>query len=37
MMTKEDVNQWMADVGFYTVEEFDDLFPGGKWFIVYGR
>ncbi len=37
LLTKEEVNQWMAAAGFHPLEEFDDLFPGSKWFIIYGR
>jgi len=36
IITKEQVNQWMADAGFYPFEEIG-LFPGKKIFITYSR
>jgi 2-polyprenyl-3-methyl-5-hydroxy-6-metoxy-1,4-benzoquinol methylase len=36
IVTKEQVNGWMADAGFKPVQEFDGL-SEGKWFVVYGR
>ncbi len=35
VVTKDQVKQWMADVGFAPVQEFDGL--AGKWFVVYAR
>lgn len=35
LISKEQVNEWMAAVGFHPVEEFD--FLKGKWFVVYAR
>jgi ubiquinone/menaquinone biosynthesis C-methylase UbiE len=36
VVTKEQVNGWMAAAGFKPVQEFDGL-NEGKWFVVYGR
>lgn len=36
IVTKDQVKDWMAAVGFSPVEEFDGL-TEGKWFVVYGR
>jgi 2-polyprenyl-3-methyl-5-hydroxy-6-metoxy-1,4-benzoquinol methylase len=36
IVTKEQVNGWMADAGFKPVQEFDGL-SEGKWFVVYAR
>jgi 2-polyprenyl-3-methyl-5-hydroxy-6-metoxy-1,4-benzoquinol methylase len=36
LLSKEEVKQWMADVGFYPEEEFD-LFGNAKWFVIYAR
>ncbi len=36
LLTKEEINQWMAAAGFYPVEEFN-LFGPAKWFIIYAR
>lgn len=36
LVSKEDVQKWMEAAGFSPVEEFD-LFPGKKWFVIYGR
>jgi ubiquinone/menaquinone biosynthesis C-methylase UbiE len=34
---REEMLQWMSDAGFRLVEEHPDLFPGKKWFLVFGR
>jgi len=36
LLSKEQVKQWMAGIGFYPAEEFD-LFGNAKWFIIYAR
>jgi 2-polyprenyl-3-methyl-5-hydroxy-6-metoxy-1,4-benzoquinol methylase len=36
LLSKEDVNAWMAAAGFRLGQEFD-LFGSRKWFIVYAR
>jgi len=36
IVTKDQVNGWMAAAGFQPVQEFDGL-NEGKWFVVYGR
>jgi ubiquinone/menaquinone biosynthesis C-methylase UbiE len=36
IVTKDQVKEWLAAVGFKAKEEFDGL-TEGKWFIVYGR
>ncbi len=36
LLSREEVRQWMADIGFYPAEEFD-LFGNAKWFIIYAR
>jgi len=37
LISKDDANQWMAAAGLRPGQEFNDLFPGTKWFIIYGR
>ena len=37
LVGKEEIDQWMAAAGFHPVQEYNDLFPGAKWFILYGR
>jgi 2-polyprenyl-3-methyl-5-hydroxy-6-metoxy-1,4-benzoquinol methylase len=37
MVGREEILQWMSDAGFKLVEEHPDLFPGTKWFLVFGR
>ena len=34
---REEILKWMSDAGFKLVEEHPDLFPGTKWFLVFGR
>src|SRR5580658_2355186 len=36
-VAREEILQWMSDAGFKLVEEHPDLFPGTKWFLVFGR
>jgi len=37
LVSKQEIDGWMADAGFHQVQEFPDLFPGTKWFLIYGR
>ena len=36
-VAREEILQWMSDAGFRLAEEHPDLFPGTKWFLVFGR
>jgi cyclopropane fatty-acyl-phospholipid synthase-like methyltransferase len=36
-VSREQIDQWMSDAGFKLVRENKDLFPGTKWFLIYGR
>lgn len=37
LVGREEILAWMSDAGFKLVEEHPDLFPGTKWFLVFGR
>ncbi len=37
LVAREEILQWMSDAGFQLAEEYPDLFPGTKWFLVFGR
>jgi 2-polyprenyl-3-methyl-5-hydroxy-6-metoxy-1,4-benzoquinol methylase len=37
LLERDEILQWMSDAGFGLVEEHADLFPGTKWFLVFGR
>ena len=37
LVSREQLDQWMSDAGFQPVKEHNDLFPGTKLFIIYGR
>ena len=37
LVSRADVDKWMAEVGFYPDKEFNDVFPGTKWFVIYQR
>ena len=37
LVAREDMVQWMSDAGFKLVEEHADLFPGTKWFLIFGK
>jgi len=37
LVARDEILQWMSDAGFKLVDEHPDLFPGTKWFLVFGR
>jgi ubiquinone/menaquinone biosynthesis C-methylase UbiE len=37
LVSRDEIFQWMSDAGFKLVEEHADLFPGTKWFLIFGR
>jgi arsenite methyltransferase len=37
LVSREQINGWMSDAGFRLEQEFPDLFPGTKWFLVYAK
>ena len=37
LVGREEIQQWMSDAGFKLVQEHPDLFPGTKWFLVFGK
>ncbi len=37
LVGRGEILQWMSDAGFELVEEHADLFPGKRWFLVFGR
>jgi ubiquinone/menaquinone biosynthesis C-methylase UbiE len=37
LLGREEILQWMSNAGFRLLEEHSDLFPGTKWFLVFGR
>jgi arsenite methyltransferase len=37
LVAREEILQWMSDAGFTLIQEHADLFPGTKWFLVFGR
>jgi ubiquinone/menaquinone biosynthesis C-methylase UbiE len=37
LVSREQINSWMSDAGFRLAQEFPDLFPGTKWFLVYAK
>lgn len=37
LVSREQIERWMSDAGFQRVQEFPDMFPGAKWFLIYGR
>lgn len=36
-ITREQLDGWMAQVGFQPVERIDDLFTDPRWFVIYRR
>jgi ubiquinone/menaquinone biosynthesis C-methylase UbiE len=37
LVTRADVDKWMASMGFHPAKEHNDLFPGTKWFVIYQK
>jgi ubiquinone/menaquinone biosynthesis C-methylase UbiE len=37
LIGRDEILQWMSDAGFKLVAERADLFPGTKWFLMFGR
>ena len=37
LVGRDEILKWMSDAGFKLVDEHPDLFPGTKWFLVFGR
>jgi ubiquinone/menaquinone biosynthesis C-methylase UbiE len=37
LVSRKQIDQWMADAGLKLVQEFPDVFPGTKWFLIYGN
>jgi arsenite methyltransferase len=37
LVAREDILKWMSDAGFKLVDEHPDLFPGTKWFLIFGK
>ena len=37
LVGRDEILRWMSDAGFKLVEEHPDLFPGTKWFLIFGR
>jgi ubiquinone/menaquinone biosynthesis C-methylase UbiE len=37
LVGRDEILKWMSDAGFKLVAEHPDLFPGTKWFLVFGR
>jgi len=37
LVGRDEILHWMSDAGFKLVEEHPDLFPGTKWFLIFGR
>jgi arsenite methyltransferase len=37
LVGRDEIVGWMSDAGFKMVEEHADLFPGTKWFLIFGR
>jgi ubiquinone/menaquinone biosynthesis C-methylase UbiE len=37
LVSRAQILQWMSDAGFKLVQEHPDLFPGTKWFLVFGK
>jgi 2-polyprenyl-3-methyl-5-hydroxy-6-metoxy-1,4-benzoquinol methylase len=37
LVSRDEIVGWMSDAGFKLVEEHADLFPGTKWFLIFGR
>src|SRR5258708_34052913 len=37
LVSREQIAQWMSDAGFKPVQEYPEVFPGTKLFLIYGK
>ncbi|HLI86792.1 MAG TPA: methyltransferase domain-containing protein [Bryobacteraceae bacterium] len=37
LISRQQIDSWMSAAGFHLAQEFPDLFPGTKWFLVYAK
>ena len=37
LVSRDEIGRWMSDAGFKQVQEYPEMFPGTKWFLIYGR
>ncbi len=37
LVSRDQIGQWMSAAGFHLVNEYPDVFPGTKLFLIYGR
>jgi ubiquinone/menaquinone biosynthesis C-methylase UbiE len=37
LVSRTDIMKWMSEAGFRLVQEHADLFPGTKWFLIFGK
>lgn len=37
LVARKEIDQWMSDAGFRQIEDYSDLFPGTKWFLIYRK
>jgi len=37
LVSRDEILKWMSDAGFKLVQEHPDLFPGTKWYLIFGR
>ncbi len=37
LVGRDQIEEWMSGAGMKLVEEHADLFPGTKWFLIYGK
>ena len=37
LVNRADADKWMASLGFHPAKEYNDLFPGTKYFVIYQK
>ena len=37
LVGRDEILHWMSEAGFKLIEEHPDLFPGTKWFLIFGK
>lgn len=37
LVTREEILGWMSDAGFRLVQEYPNIFPGKKWFLIFEK
>jgi ubiquinone/menaquinone biosynthesis C-methylase UbiE len=37
LVSRQEIDKWMSDAGFKLAQEYPEVFPGTKWFLIYSK